>query len=139
MDSGTLVFFLAMTVACLWIGFSSFFGKNAAAYSPPFFSARLLLVGVLLLVMFTVTFFLRPISDTNDHVISYICFALGLVCLAGGVAIAVSKSANAAWWRFTRRQPQVKDRQYLVFVLLVLSFGFFFSWFLFYPPFLSIG
>jgi len=139
MDFGTLIFFGALMVISLGLGISAFLGKSASAYTLPFFGARNVFLGILILIMLLVSTLWTPISDKNSYLISYICLFFGLLFLAGGITIAVSQKANALWWRLTRRKEQNKERQYLVAMFLIFAFGFFVCFFLFYPPFISIG
>lgn len=139
MDTEILIYALLFVCFCLALGTWSFFGKRATAYIPPFFSARLLLIGTLLLVTVCVSFFLTPVTDSNDYIISYIFFTLGIAFGIAAMTFGLSKRAITTWWRFTGREPGANDKQHLIAILLILAFGFFFSFFLFYPPFLSIG
>lgn len=139
MDAGTITFFVVLMVFSLGLGISGFIGNKAEAYSGLSFSSRLLFAGVLILLFLTVGLINTPTTETGTYLISYICFALGVVGLVGGVVFSISKKASNFWWRLVRRQEQKNDRNYLIWVSFLLSFAFFFAFFLFYPPFISIG
>lgn len=125
-------------VASLGLGIFGFIGNKAEGYSPLSFSGRLVFAGILIaLILFTGL--TQPPSDRTDYMLSYICFALGIAFLVSAIIVIFSRKISDSWWRLVRRKEQSTDRRNFIFVLFVLSFGFFFAFFLFYPPFLSIG
>jgi len=138
MDVSTLIFFGTLMLFSLGLGISGFVGNKAEAYSPLTFSARLVLAGILIALMLFVGL-TQPPTDKADYLLAYICLFLGLVFLIGAIAVIFSRKLSDSWWRLVRRTEQKTDRHFLIFILFLLSFGFFFAFFLFYPPFISIG
>ena len=138
MDTNTLILLGTLTVFSLGLGISGFIGNNAEAYSPQSFSGRLLSAGILLALILFIGL-TQPSTDSAGYLLSYICLSLGIVFLILAIIVIVSRKASDFWWRLVRRNQQDTDRKNFIIVLFVLSFGFFFAFFLFYPPFLSIG
>ena len=138
MDVNTLIFLGTLMLFSLGLGISGFIGDKAEAYSPLSFSTRLLSTGILIALMLF-TSLTRPSIEADDYLLSYICLFLGVASLIGAISVIASRRVNDFWWRFVRRKEQSTDRQYLIFIFFLLSFSFFFAFFLFYPPFISVG
>lgn len=134
----SVTFLVVLMVLSLGLGISGFIG-NKTEYSSLSYAVRPLFAGLLLLVFFVTGFIQSSTTEAATYLLSYFCFALGIVFLASGVAVAISGKVSNFWWRLVRRTEQKEDRKNLVIVMLILSFGFFFAFFLFYPPFISIG
>jgi len=137
MDMSTLIFLGTLMLFSLGLGISGFIGNKAEAYSPLTFSTRLVLAGILIALILFVGL-TQPSTDKADYLLAYICFFLGLVFLIGAITVIFSRKPSDFWWRLVRKTEQKTDRGYLIFILFLLSFGFFFAFFLFYPPFISI-
>ena len=138
MDVSTLIFLGTLMLFSLGFGISGFIGNKAEAYSPLSFSTRSLSAGILIALILFICL-TQPSIEAGHYLLSYICLFLGVEPLIGAISVIASRKVSDFWWRFVRRKEQSTDRQYLIFIFFLLSFSFFFAFFLFYPPFISVG
>jgi hypothetical protein len=139
MDANTLIFIGSLAVVGLIVGISEFVGNKAEVYTNSPFRGRALMMGVFMGLLLLVSLFVPTGTEANTYALSYAFLFISSLFLIGGIALSASGKARAFWWRLVRRTEQKGDKMHLLFMMFMLSAGFFFVFFLLYPPFLSIG
>lgn len=129
-----------MLVAGAW-GFSQDSRKmtaDAFEYYSAGWSLRVFFTGVLALAIFVSASVSNRLPDQLDHVISYSFLTLGIIGFLLGLVTLISPKTERFLGRLIRRTDS-GHRAYLLIAFFGLGAAFLFAFFLFYPPFLSIG
>ncbi len=139
MDTNSLIFIGSLAIVGLVVGVSEFVGNKAEAYTNSPFRGRALMMGVFMGLLLLVSLFVPTGTEANTYTLSYAFLFMSVLFLIGGIVLSASAKARASWWRLVRRTEKEGDKMHLLFMMFMLSAGFFFVFFLLYPPFLSIG
>ena len=128
----------------LFTGVWSFYGESNKSNADGFdfynagISLQEIFIGVILLAIFISSFAISRNTSTAEYAMSYFFLAIALLGLLLGILTVLSRDAERFLGRLIRRTDS-GDKAYLLMAFFGLSAAFFFAFFLFYPPFLSIG
>jgi cytochrome bd-type quinol oxidase subunit 2 len=112
--------------------------SDALDYFNAALSLRMVFMGVLSIAMLISAFAFSRNSDTGEYAMSYSFLAIALVGLLLGVLTILSRDAERILGELIRRTDS-GNRTYLLIAFFRFAGAFFFAFFLFYPPVLSIG
>lgn len=101
-------------------------------------SLRMVFAGILSLTILAAALFPYQQSDRVDYLISYSFLLLSIIGLSLGFATLISPRAERFLGHLIRRTDSGR-RAYILMAFFGLGAAFLFAFFLFYPPFISIG
>ena len=78
-------------------------------------------------------------GQDSDYAIAYTLLIVSILFISLSFAVFFSEKFNEWVWRFAWQKEPKTDRRWLAGMLLFLAAAFGFGFFLFYPPFISIG
>lgn len=106
-------------------------------YGNYFFPAKTFSGGI---IAFVLGVYILLSENSKDEMMSWTFFVLGLIFLGLTLGLFFSKKFTQFFWNHIPKKSKTEiDKKAMLLALAVIVFACFFSFFLFYPPFLGIG